>query len=74
MAWTQGFAAPISRPPEGFADAPFRPQAVCLEVGIPPSKPQHGHRRQAPHFDKNTLVFWGASIRHDFGQGAHDSA
>ena len=29
---------------------------------------------QVPHFGKNALVFWGATIRHDLSHGADNSA
>ncbi len=61
------------RQPEGFGGAPFRSQVYDQEERIPPSKPSRGHMRQAPHFGKNALIFWGATIGHDLSEGDDNS-
>ena len=60
---------------------PKGPAACRLDRGrlVQRKELRHQSRRaaiggQAPHFEENALVFWGASIRHYLGQRAHDPA
>src|SRR5208283_6193151 len=70
MAWRPQSAAPVVHQPEGFGGAPFRARAIDQEGGLPPLSRRAAICGQAPHFGKNALVFWRATIRHDLSQRA----
>ena len=73
MAWQPVFDAQICANLKGSAARRFDRKRMTKRKEF-----RHQSRRaaicgQAPHFGKDALVFWGATIRHDLSQGADNS-